>query len=133
MARESGHKGRVLLSVSPAASPEIIVLNSWSLDETQDQFEVTSFGDANKTYVTGLPDLSGQFSGFLDTADDKLFKAARSTNGANLYLYPDAVGNPAKYWYGLANISSNINVSTSGAIAISGNFSARGSWTRIWA
>lgn len=133
MAREHGYKGRVLLSTSPAGSPEVIVLQSWSLDMAQDQQEVTSFGDANKTYVTGLPDLSGQFAGFLDTADDRLFKAAASTTGANLYLYPDATNNAGKYWYGLANISASISTSAQAAIAISGNFTARGSWTRIWA
>lgn len=132
MSREAGKTGRVLISTSAAGGVAVIVLSEWSLDMAQDQYEVTSFGDSNKTFVTGLKNLQGAFSGFLDTADEKLFQAADSADGAKLYLYPEATGNAGKYWYGLANISASITVPATGAIAISGNFSARSSWTRLW-
>jgi hypothetical protein len=50
-----------------------------------DKVEVTSFLDANKTYVQGLKDISGALSGFWEDSQDALFDAAsrpRSTSTA---------------------------------------------------
>lgn len=119
------------MSTTGSGAVAVVSMAQFDIDMAQDQAEVTSFGDANKTYVTGLKDLKGTFSGFWDSADDTLFQAADSADGAKLYLYPDASNFPARYWYGTANISAKISVSATGAIAVSGAFSARGSWTRI--
>ena len=132
MAKEHGKYGRVLMSTSAAGGVAAVSMAEWALNLATDQVEVTSFGDSNKTYVTGLKDLQGSFSGFLDTSDQTLFQAADSTDGCKLYLYPDATNNAGKYWYGLANVSASITDPVSGALAITGTFSARGSWTRLW-
>jgi hypothetical protein len=133
MSRLHGKSGRILMSTTGSGAVSAITQSQWELDMGQDQAEVTSFGDGNKTYVTGLKDLKGTFSGFLETAEETIFQAADSADGAKLYLYPDASNHPSKYWYGTANISGQISVSATGAIATSGSFSARGTWTRIWA
>ncbi len=132
MARESGKTGRVLMSTSSTAVPAVVVLSEWTLNMSTDQFEVTSFGDSNKTYVQGLKDLSGTISGFWESTSDALFLAADSSTGSLMYLYPDATNHAVDYWYGLANVSASITVTVGGANTISGTFSARGSWTRAW-
>jgi len=132
MAREHGKSGRVLMSTSAASVPAVVALNEWTLSLATDQVEVTSFGDANKTYVQGLKDIQGTISGFWESTSDQLFLAADSATGTLMYLYPDAVSHAVAYWYGLANLSASISVSATGANSISGQFTARGNWTRAW-
>ena len=132
MAREHGKAGRVMMSASSTTVPVTVVLSEWTLNMATDQVEVTSFGDANKTYVQGLKDLQGTISGFWESASDQLFIAADSSTGTLMYLYPDVTNHPVAYWYGLANMSASISVSATGANSISGTFSARGAWTRAW-
>lgn len=110
--------------------PVVVVGAAWDLNMDVDQVEVTSFGDFNKTFVTGLKNLQGTFSGFWDSLSDTLFQAADSTTGSLMYLYPDAVNHPGWYWYGLGNVSASIASSATGAVTFNGSFSARGSWTR---
>lgn len=94
-----------------------------------DTVEVTSFGDVNKTYVQGLPDVSGQFSGFWNDLEDKLFQASSSADGCKIYLYMSADA-PSKYFYGPAWLSVSITNSVSDAVKITGSFTANGPWKR---
>lgn len=127
MAKYPGRKGRVMIAASSGGAAVIVGMAEWSLDMTSDRFEVTSFGDANKTYVQGLPDLAGSFSGFWDHLDTTLFQAARAAGALAMYLYPseDALG---IYWYGLGFVDASISVPVGGPIAISGSFAAAGTW-----
>lgn len=129
MARYHGKKGLVYISTSGSGSASVITLAEWALNMATDKVEVTSFGDANKTYVQGLKDVQGTLSGFYDDTDTKLFTAADSTDGIKMYLYPssDAL---AKYFYGPAWLDASVNVPVGGAVSVSGNFSANGSWGR---
>lgn len=104
-------------------------LTSWSVDSSTDTVEVTSFGDPNKTYVQGLPDISGAFDGFFDDTDQTVFTGSGSSDGVKLYLYPstDAL---TKYWYGPAWVSYSVNSGIGDAVAISANFVANGAWGR---
>lgn len=115
------------LSTTGTGTASAINLAQWSLNKATDKIDVTSFGDANKTYVQGLPDISGSLSGFWDHSDSKLFTAADSSDGCNLYLYmsSDASG---LYFYGPAWLDASIEVGVSAAVSISANFVARGSW-----
>jgi hypothetical protein len=106
-----------------------VQLTEWTLNMTTDKTEVTSFGDANKTYVQGLKDLAGTLSGFWDSANDALFDAADSADGVRLYLYPSADA-PTIYWYGPAWLDASISVGVGGAVSVSGSFVANGSWGR---
>lgn len=127
MAKYHGRKGVVYLSTTGTGNATAINLTQWSLNRATDRADVTSFGDANKTYVQGLPDLQGSFQGFWDHADTKLFDAAESADGCKLYLYmsSDASG---LYFYGPAWLDSNIEVGVAAAVSISGTFAANGSW-----
>jgi hypothetical protein len=128
MAVYAGRKGVVYLSTTGSgAATNVIKLNQWTVNKTTDKIEVTAFGDANKTYVQGLPDLQGSFSGFWDDTESKPFTAAASSDGCKLYLYPSS-DITTKYFYGPAWLDVSMDTSVSAAVTISGNFAANGSW-----
>lgn len=129
MARYHGRKGSVYMSTTGSGDASPITLTQWSLDQSTDKVETTSFGDVNKTYVQGLPDLSGSFAGVWDSANDALFDGASSTDGVKLYLYPSTDA-PTIYWYGPAWVDATINVAVDGRVEISGSFVANGAWGR---
>lgn len=130
MAREHAKNARILMATTGTGVPVVVAGAEWTLNMETDQAEVTSFGDLNKTFVTGLKNLQGTFSGFWDSLSDTLFQAADSPTGSLMYLYPDATSHPGWYWYGVANVSASISASATGAVGFSGSFSARASWTR---
>ena len=105
----------------------VTALSAWELNKSTDKIEVTSFGDANKTYVQGLADIQGSFSGFWDDTDTTIFTGAASADGVKLYLYPstDAL---TKYHYGPAWVDAVMSVDVNGAVTVNGTFAANGSW-----
>lgn len=128
MAAYAGKKGVIYLSTTGSgAASSVIKLNTWSVDSTTDKIEVTAFGDVNKTYVQGLPDIKGSFGGFFDDTETKIATAAASADGCKLYLYPSSDA-PTKYKCGPAWLDSTISVDSNGAVTITGNFVANGSW-----
>jgi hypothetical protein len=131
MSRYHGKSGRVMLSTTGTAAAVTTTMSGWTLNRATDRAETTSFGDANKTYVQGLPDLQGTITGFVDHADDRLFDASESADGAKLYLYfsTDAL---AIYFYGPAWVDASMEVPVSGAVTMNGTFAANGSWGRNW-
>ncbi len=129
MARYAGKSGLVYISTSgTAAATSFANLNAWTLNYSTDKIETTAFGDANKTYVQGLPDVQGTFSGFwTDDASANLFTAVASTDGVKLYLYPNSSA-ITKYAYGPAWIDCSVSTGVTGAVTVSGSFAAQGSW-----
>ena len=130
MAVYSGRTGVVYMSTTgTGAASNVIKLTRWSLDQSQDAQEVTSFGDTNRTYVVGFKDVQGEFEGFWDETETKPFVGADSSDGVKLYLYP-ASGAATKYWYGPAWVDASIEAPVDGPVAISGSFRANGAWGR---
>lgn len=130
MAVYHGRKGVVYISTTgTGVATNVIKLTDWSLNMETDTVEVTSFGDTNKTYVQGLPDVQGSLSGFWDDTEDKLFTAASSADGCRIYLYPssDAV---TRYFYGPAWLSVSIQSAIGDAVKINSSFRANGAWRR---
>lgn len=130
MARKHGKTGKVYMAPASGEAVNVASLSSWSLNMSTDSVDVTAFNDANKVSVVGLPDLSGSFSGFWDTADSTVFSAARSANSGTavkIYIYPDGT-DTTKYAYGTAFVDASIQGSVNGAVEISANFKAAGSW-----
>lgn len=128
MAKYAGRKGVVYIAPDgTAAASAVASLNSWSLNRQTDKHEVTSFGESNKTYVQGLPDLRGSFAGFWDDTETKLFAAAGSTAAVRMYLYPSSDA-PTKYAYGLAWLDASIDVPVGDSIKVTSDFVAGGSW-----
>lgn len=130
MSRYHGGKGVVYLSITGSGNAiPTIGLSMWSLDKSTDKSEVTAFGDTNKQYVQGLPDVKGSLSGWFDSADDALFDGSESSDGVKLYLYPSSLA-PTIYHYGPAYLDASISVDAKGAVSIKGNFIASGNWGR---
>ncbi len=130
MSAHAGRTGTVYLAIegNTGVATACIKLNAWTIDRATDKFEVTSFGDTNKTYVQGLPDIKGTLSGFWDDSETKPFGGAASSTGVKLYLYPDITNAPTKYAYGTAWLDASINTPVGGAVTISANFAAAASW-----
>lgn len=102
-------------------------LSNWSLDYKTDRVDVTSFGDTNKQYVQGLPDIQGSFAGFWDDSDTTV-RQASGTAGVNTYLYPDFTNAPTKYAYGLATVDFSLAADVGDAVKVTGSFGASGNW-----
>lgn len=105
MSRIHGRNGMCYLGATTgaAASPLAFVAD-WTINFTVAKVDVTALGDANLVWVAGLPDASGDFSGFYDTATQQTYLAAIDGLPRNFYLYPSLLGvqgaNPGQYYFG---------------------------------
>lgn len=112
MSRIHGRNGMVYLAPGNAlssintvatASPLAYVAD-WTINFTVAKVDVTCLGDTNLVWVAGLPDASGDFSGFYDTATGQTYAAAVDGLPRTFYLYPSLLGlngaNPGQYFFG---------------------------------
>jgi hypothetical protein len=67
-------------------------VSDYTINFTVAKVDVTALGDANLTWVSGLPDASGDFTGFFDTATSQTYQAAVDGQSRNFYLYPSLTG-----------------------------------------
>jgi hypothetical protein len=109
---------------SGAAASPIAYMTDWNINFTVDQPEVTAFGDANKIYVSGLPDASGDFTGFFDDASRQLYTAARDGIARAMYLYPNLVADPNMYWFGMVLPDFAVSGGIAAAISVKANWKA---------
>lgn len=124
MARIHGRNGAVYMNITSGGTPEpIAFLNSWSISAQTDKADVTAFGDANKVYVAGLPDSSGEFSGFYDDATAQTYTAAVDGVARKFYLYPSRLTN-TQYWWGTILPDFSVNAGVGGAAEISASWNA---------
>ena len=95
--------GGAAASGTAVASPMAFVAD-WTINFTVAKVDVTALGDSNLVWVSGLPDASGDFSGFYDTATAQTYIAAIDGLSRNMYLYPSLLGvqgaNPGQYYFG---------------------------------
>lgn len=79
-------------------------ISDWSINFVVNKVDVTAMGDPNLIWVAGLPDASGDFSGFYDTATAQTYVAATDGLPRNFYLYPSTLGvqgaAPGQYFFG---------------------------------
>lgn len=131
MAKYHGKKGVVYMSTTGTGNAvNVANLSEWTVNFATDRVETTSFTEANKTYVQGLKDVQGTFTGFFDdTASADLFTSADSSDGVKLYLYPSSDAT-TRYFYGPAWVDCSISTPISGAVTVNGSFAANGSWGR---
>jgi hypothetical protein len=126
--RYHGKQGSVSIG-TPAVL--VLSLNKWSLDLATDKADVTAFGDTNKVYVQGLPDLKGSVAGWFDDEEDALFVAADATAPIDLELMPVSSVATVK-WAGKAWLDAAIDCPANGPVSVSGDFVAAGPWTRTF-
>jgi hypothetical protein len=111
---------------------KVATKSSWTLQRNRDYVDATVFGEANKTYLAGLPNVQGSFAGILDVSGDLLLNAATS-DAQDLYLYADdnpfSATSEVLVAHGPALIDASVDASNTDAVRITGEFRAQGSWT----
>jgi hypothetical protein len=130
MARRHGSKGQVKMDPAGGAATTVVAaLNSWTLDLARDKEDVTCFGDPNKQYVLGLPDVQGELGGVWDEdSTPDLFRIALGDVPVTLELIPSTLA-PTHMFTGLAYLDAGIECAADGAVTIKGSFVAAGPWT----
>ena len=104
---------------------------SFTLNMARNKADVTSFGDANLTYVQGLPDIKGTLGGWFDSDELTIFDIAMGDVACFLELIPSTIVTPTPImWSGKAWLDASIDVKATGAVSVAGNFVAADSWTR---
>jgi len=127
--RIAGAHGQVLADPTGGSTAVAIAnLNKWDLSLATNKIDVTSFGDTNMTYVTGLPDVKGSLAGFWASDEVTVFKIALGTIAAFLKLLPSSL-EATVYFSGKAWLDANVAVDNKGAVTIGGTFVAAGPWT----
>ena len=102
----------------------------WTLQRNRDYVDATVFGDTNKTYLAGLPNLQGTFAGFLDCSGDLLLAAAKSGQ-VHIALYADDGSNGGDailIAQGSGYIDGSVNATNTDAIRFTGEFRASQAW-----
>lgn len=126
-----GRKGRLYVAIASGGTAEPVAnLNSWSLSAETDKVESTVFGDSNKTYVSGLPDTNGDFSGFYDNATAQTYTAATDGVARKFYLYPDN-SNTGQYWFGTGLFDFKVEGAVGDAVKVSGSWAAATNVSKI--
>lgn len=131
MARQHGRNARLYMNLTSGGTAEpVAFLRQWSISFATDSVEVTAFGDSNKTYVAGLPDASGSYSGFYDDATAQMFTSAVDGVARKFYLYP-STGTTSQYFFGTALFDFSLDSSVDGANTVSGDFQAASIVTKV--
>lgn len=130
MNRMYGSEGQIKMDPTGGAIGAVVAsMNAWTLNMARDKADVTAFGDPNKVYVQGKPDIKGTIGGWFDTDDVAIFDAALGEIAVALELTPSTLF-PTYLWKGLAWLDSAIDVKATGAVSVSGNFVAAAGWVR---
>lgn len=120
-----GKNGAIWIAATAGGpATKVAAKSEWTLNLSRDYVDATVFGDLNKTYLVGLRDVQGTYSGLLDTSGDMLVNAS-SLETQYIYLYADdthLVGS------GPGFIDANITASNTDAVRTTGNFRAAGVW-----
>lgn len=132
MARIHGRRGRVYLGLaSESADAEPLpFIASWSIAFTTEKAEVTAMGDANKTYVSGLPDASGSFSGFYDDASNQTYTAAIDGLPRKFYLYPN-LASSSQYFFGTILPDFTVNSGVGDAVSVEASWNAASAVAKV--
>ena len=125
MSRIAGRRGRIYMGIASdtATAEPLPFVAKWSINFATDKIEVTALEDLNKTYLGGLPDASGDFSGFYDDATNQTYTAATDGLARKFYLYPN-LATPTQYFFGTILPDLKIDADVGGAVAMSASWSA---------
>lgn len=123
-----GKNGAIYLNGPKGSGTKVATKSEWTLSLARDYVDATVFGETNKTYLTGLKDISGTFAGLFDNSGDLLVNAT-SSDTVQIYLYSDDGASPVLVGSGPGLFDSNISASITDAVRVTGNFRASGSWT----
>ncbi len=131
MARIAGRNGALYMAIASGGTAQAVAfISKTDVDMASDKFEVTAFQDVTKTYVSGLPDFKGTFSGFYDNATAQMYTAAVDGVARKFYWYPDTT-NATQYWFGTAFFDFHVTIDVGGSADISGNLAAATAVTKV--
>jgi hypothetical protein len=134
MAANSGQKihgknGAIYVEGPKGTGTKVSVKTEYTINLGRDYVDATVFGDVNKTYLTGLKDISGTWAGLMDVSGDLLVNAS-DEDSKDMYLYADdRDGSEILLASGPGLFDASINASNSDAVRASGNFRAAGPWS----
>lgn len=131
MSRIHGRNGRIYMAIASGgtASP-LPFFATWSMNFATDKSEVTAMGDSNKVYVAGLPDASGEFSGFYDDATAQTYTAATDGVARAFYLYPSTL-NTGQYFWGTVLPDFNVSGGVNGPVEVSASWNAASTIAKV--
>jgi hypothetical protein len=132
MSRIAGRRGRIYMGVAndTASAEPLPFFASWSISFETEKREVTAFGDTTKVYVPGLPDSTGEFSGFYDDASNQTYTAAVDGLPRKFYLYPNTALT-TQYFFGTILPDFSVNAEVDGAVEVSASWSAASPVTKV--
>lgn len=132
MSRIAGRRGRIYMGIASdtATAEPLPFFASWSISFETDKIEVTALGDLTKVYVAGLPDASGEFSGFYDDATNQTYLAAVDGLPRKFYLYPNT-SLLTQYWFGTILPDFSVNAEVGGAVEVSASWNASTAVTKV--
>jgi hypothetical protein len=105
-------------------------LSDWSISFSTNKVDVTAMGDKNLTYVAGLPDSSGDFSGFMDDESAQTYVAATDGMPRKFYLYPNST-EQTEYFYGTILPDYSVSGSVTSAVTLKSSWNAAGPIKRV--
>lgn len=124
-----GKNGAIYVDGPKGTGTKVAAKSGYVLNLGRDYVDATTFGDTNKTYLTGLKDVSGTWEGLMDVSGDLLVNAA-DEDEKDIYLYADdRDGSEILLASGPGLFDASINASNADAIRCSGNFRASGNWS----
>lgn len=131
MSRFAGRNARLYVAIASGGTAEpITFIKSFSHDRSVDRYDVTAYGDVNKSNVQGLPNAAGNWSGWYDDSTAQLYTAATDGVSRKTYFYPNT-SDPTKYFFGLAFFDQSAEFPVDGAVSVSGTWAADGAWTKV--
>jgi hypothetical protein len=102
----------------------------WTLQRNRDYVDATTFGDTNKTYLVGLPNVQGTYAGLLDITGDTLLDAAtQEALEVGLYASYSGLNGIVQVAHGPAFVDANVNCTNTDAVRITGEFRASDAWS----
>jgi hypothetical protein len=131
VARIAGRNGRIYIALASGGTAEPLnFMATWSINFATDKFEVTAMGDTAKSYVAGLPDSSGEFSGFYDDSTVQTYTAATDGVARKMYIYPSLL-TPGQYWYGTVFPDFNVSGGVGGAVEVTASWNSASGLTKV--
>ena len=116
----------------PTNGNRLTFKSEWTLNRSRDYVDATAFGDPNKVWLAGLPDISGTFRGLLDVGGDLLFNASTS-DAQDLFLMASdgtlAGTTTIMVAHGPGLLDAQVTVGNADAARITGNYRASAAWT----
>jgi hypothetical protein len=132
LARQHGRNGAIYLALtSGAAASPVAFQAAWSVSITTDKRDVTTWADSQHVYVAENPDISGDFSGFMDAGSSQAYIAASDGLPRAFCLYPDTVNSPTVFFAGTVIADFTGGGSSGGPVTVSGTWGAEAAVQRF--